>query len=56
MSPEMLTLVAAVLAYDMAREMCDVRDTASIVDAADVVDASPRGRRASAAEPLIGRS
>lgn len=35
MSPEMLTLVAAVLAYDMAREMCEVRDApSSMVDAA----------------------
>lgn len=53
----MLTLVAAVLAYDIAREMCEVRDAASLmVEAADVIEASPRGRRASAGEPRIGRS
>lgn len=39
----MLTLVAAVLAYDMAREMWEVRDArSSIVEAAE---ASPRVRR-----------
>ena len=35
MSPAMLTLVAAVLVYDMAREMCEVRDApSSMVEAA----------------------
>lgn len=37
--------------------MWEVRDAASfIVEAADVIEASPRGRRASAGEPRIGRS
>jgi hypothetical protein len=44
MSPEMLTLVAVVLAYDMAREMCEVRS--STVE----TDASPRDGRAPAAD------
>lgn len=44
MSPEMLTLVAAVLAYDIARETCEVRDVrSSIVEALEA--ASPRLRR-----------
>lgn len=40
MSPEMLTLVAAVLVYDLAVEMCDARS--STVD----TEASPRLRGA----------
>jgi len=44
MSPAMLTLVAAVLVYDMAREIWDVRDArSSIIEA---LDASPRRRGA----------
>ena len=39
-SPDMLTLVAAVLAYDLAREMCD-----TLSSAAEVVDAAGAGRR-----------
>jgi len=34
MSPEMLTLVAAVLAYDMAREIWEVRSSAVETDGA----------------------
>lgn len=41
MSPAMLTLVAAVLVYDMALEMCDTRSSAV---ARDETDDSPRGR------------
>jgi hypothetical protein len=43
MSPDMLTLVAAVLAYDMALEMCDVREAASLTVE---TEASPRLRGA----------
>jgi hypothetical protein len=45
MSPEMLTLVAAVLAYDMARVMCEVLELRSSI--ADTGDTSPLipGRR-----------
>jgi hypothetical protein len=46
MSPEMLTLVAAVLAYDRALDNCDL--PSSIVLADDAI-LSWRGRRASAA-------
>lgn len=43
MSPEMLTLVAAVLAYDMAREMCEVREArSSMAEVIVELDASPR--------------
>lgn len=40
----------------MAREMCEVREAASIVEAADVKDSPRPGIRASAAEPRIGKS
>lgn len=39
----MLTLVAAVLAYDMPREMCDIREALSLM--VDAFEASPRLRR-----------
>ena len=43
MSPVMLTLVAAVLVYDMAREMCEVREArSSMAEVIVEVDASPR--------------
>lgn len=46
MSPEILTLVAAVLAYDMAREMCDLR---SSIEATDAVRSGPARRSAAVA-------
>jgi hypothetical protein len=51
MSPAMLTLVAEVLAYDLARETCDL--ASSIVDA----DEEPRAtwRRCSAAALGVSR-
>lgn len=55
MSPEMLTLVAAVLAYDIARETCEVRDVrSSIVEALEA--ASPRLGRRGAFESRSERS
>jgi hypothetical protein len=39
----MLTLVAAVLAYDMPREMCDIREALSLI--VEALEASPRLRR-----------
>jgi hypothetical protein len=40
MSPEMLTLVAAVLAYDIARDTCDF--LSSVVEAEEVTRAARR--------------
>lgn len=49
----MLTLVAAVLAYDMAREMCEVRDArSSMVE----TEASPRVARRRGAPSRSDRS
>lgn len=39
----MLTLVAAVLAYDMPRERCDIREALSLI--VEALEASPRLRR-----------
>jgi len=50
MSPEMLTLVAAVLAYDIARDTCDL--LSSIVEAEEVT----RGARRSSLASLKERS
>ncbi len=49
----MLTLVAAVLAYDMAREMWDVREA---VSAMVELDASPRPGRRGAFESRSDKS
>lgn len=43
MSPEMLTLVAAVLAYDIARETCEAREVRSSM--VEALEASARLRR-----------
>lgn len=48
MSPEMLTLVAEVLAYDIAREMCEARSST-----VELTEGAP-GRRG--AGPLPSRS
>lgn len=45
MSPEMLTLVAAVLAYDIVRDTCDF--LSSIVEAEEVTRAARRSSLAS---------
>lgn len=50
MSPDMLTLVAAVLAYDMARDTCDL--LSSTVDE----DETPRAIRRSSLMSLKERS
>jgi len=50
MSPEMLTLVAEVLAYDLALEMCD--RLSSIVD----VEETPRAMRRASFASLNDRS
>lgn len=51
----MLTLVALVLAYDMAREMWEVREAPPTVEAYEFSRSGP-GIRASAAEPRMGKS
>lgn len=48
MSPEMLTLVAAVLAYDIARDTCDLLSSA--IEAEEVTRAARRSSLASLKE------